>query len=52
MPDVTLRLHSFGSLEDATRVADDIKAAGAVNYIDAQGSSVSVTVGDVTVEDG
>jgi hypothetical protein len=50
MPDVILRLHSFGDMQDATRTADDIRAAGSVNYTDASGSTVNVTVGDVTVE--
>jgi hypothetical protein len=50
MPNVTLRLHRFDTMEDATKVADDIRAAGEVKYTDASGSTVNVTVGDVTVE--
>jgi hypothetical protein len=50
MPEVTLRLHRFSALEDAAKVADDIRAAGSVSYTDATGADVSVTVGDVTVE--
>jgi hypothetical protein len=52
MPNVTLRLqlHRFDTMEDATKVADDIRTAGEVNYTDATGSTVNVTVGDVTVE--
>jgi hypothetical protein len=50
MKEVILRLHKFGSEEDAVRVADDIRLAGEVSYTDASGSTVNVTVGDVTVE--
>jgi hypothetical protein len=50
MPDVILRLHSFGSSEDAARVADTIKNRGEVSYVDDSGDTVNVTVGDVTVE--
>lgn len=50
MPDVTLKLHPFNSMEDATRVADDIRNSGEISYTDASGSTVNVTVGDVTVE--
>jgi len=50
MPDVILRLHKFGDMADATRVADDIRNSGEVSYVDADGSTVNVTVGDVTIE--
>jgi hypothetical protein len=50
MPDVTLRLHRFDALEDAVKVADDIRAAGEIKYTDASGSTVNVSVGEVTVE--
>jgi len=40
------------SLKDAVRIADDIRNAGTVSYVDASGSTVNVTVGDVSVEDG
>jgi hypothetical protein len=49
---VILKLHAFDSMEDATRVADDIRNAGTVSYTDNSGSTVNVTVGDVTVENG
>lgn len=47
---IVLRLHPFGSPEEAARVADDIRLAGSVSYADNSGSTVNVTVGDVTVE--
>jgi hypothetical protein len=47
-----IRLHPFGSDDDAARVADDIRNRGEVSYVDASGSTVSVTVGDVTVNNG
>ena len=50
MPEVILRPHQFGSMEDATRVADDIRNRGEVSYVDNSGSTVNVTVGDVTVD--
>lgn len=50
MPEVLVRLHAFESLEDAARAADDIRNSGTVNYTDASGSTVNVTVGDVSVE--
>ncbi len=51
MPEVRLTLHRFDSLEQATKVADDIREAGSVNYIDASsGDVVNLTIGDVTVE--
>jgi uncharacterized cupin superfamily protein len=48
--DVKLTLHRFEEMEEAAKVADDIRAAGSVSYTDASGSTVNVTVGDVTVE--
>ena len=50
MAELILRLHQFDDLETATRVADDIRAAGNISYVDAEGSTVNVSVGDVTVE--
>jgi len=50
MPRVVLTLHAFDNLADATRVADDIRNQGSVSYVDNSGSTVNVTVGDVTVE--
>ena len=50
MPEVSLKLHRFDDLEEATNVADGIRAAGSVTYTDASGSTVNVSVGDVTVE--
>jgi len=50
MASVLIRLHQFDSLDDATRVADEISTAGTVQYTDNSGSTVNVTVGDVTVE--
>jgi hypothetical protein len=52
MPDVLLRLHPFADMEHATKVADDIRNQGTVQYVDAEGSTVEVNVGDITVEDG
>jgi hypothetical protein len=49
MPTVTLQLHPYDSAEDAERTADDIRNRGSVSYVDASGSEVNVTVGDVTV---
>lgn len=49
MPEVSLTLHQFASLKEATKVADDIRNRGEVSYVDASGSTVSVSVGDVTV---
>jgi len=50
MPTVQLTLHPFDSPEDATRVADDIRHFGSISYTDASGSTVNVTVGDVSVD--
>jgi hypothetical protein len=50
MPEVIVKLHAFETLADAARVADDIRNSGTVNYTDASGSTVNVTVGDVSVE--
>jgi len=50
VPEVQLTLHRFESLEEAAKTADDIRAAGQVTYTDASGSTVNVTVGDVTVD--
>ena len=50
MPEVILRLHQFGNVEDATRVADTIKNRGEVSYVDDSGDTVNVTIGDVTIE--
>jgi len=52
MPDVTLKLHPFADIEKAAKVADDIRNSGSVKYIDAEGSEVTVNVGDVTVDNG
>jgi hypothetical protein len=50
MPDVSLRLHQFDDLEQATKTADDIRNAGTISYTDNSGSTVNVSVGDVTVD--
>lgn len=52
MPDVSIRLHPFANMERAVKVAEDIRNSGTVKYIDAEGSEVTVNVGDVTVEGG
>lgn len=49
MAEVTLKLHQFDSLKEATKVADDIRNRGEVSYTDNSGSTVTVSVGDVTV---
>ena len=50
MADVLVRLQKFIDQEAADKTADDIRAAGSLNYTDASGSTVNVTVEDVTVE--
>jgi hypothetical protein len=50
MPEVKLTLHRYDDLEQAMRVADDIRNSGSVSYTDNSGSTVNVTVGDVSVE--
>jgi hypothetical protein len=50
MPNVLLKLHRFDDMESATQTADDIRSAGNVSYTDNSGSTVNVTVDDVTVE--
>jgi hypothetical protein len=50
MPNVKLTLHQFDDMEKATQTADDIRNAGTVSYTDNSGSTVNVSVGDVTVE--
>ena len=50
MPEVSLKLHRFDDLEEATNIADGIREAGEINFTDASGSTVNVSVGDVTVE--
>jgi hypothetical protein len=50
MPDILIRLHPFADLEHATTVADDIREAGKIRYINAENADVEVNVGDVTVE--
>jgi hypothetical protein len=50
MATVSLKLHPFDDMEKATKVADDIRNRGEVSYVDASGSTVNVTVGDVTVD--
>ena len=50
MAEVRVSLRKFDSLEKAMKVADDIRAAGSIEYTNASGSTVNVTVGDVTVE--
>ena len=52
MPTVQVTLHPFDNMADAARVADDIRNTGAVSYTDNSGSTVNVTVGDVTIKDG
>jgi len=48
---VILVLHAFGDDEKAVAVAEDIRNRGEISYTDNSGSSVSVTVGEITVED-
>lgn len=50
MPSILLRLHPFADMEHATQVADDIREAGSVKFVNAEGADVSVNVGDVTIE--
>lgn len=52
MADVILKLHPFADLASAAKVADDIRNSGTVNYTDNTGATVTVNVGDVSVEDG
>lgn len=49
---VKVALHKFDDKESADKAAADIRAAGSINYTDASGSTVNVTVGDVSVEEG
>jgi hypothetical protein len=49
MEGVTLRLRPGD--KSAQQVADEIRAAGTINYTDATGSTVNVTVDDVSVGD-
>lgn len=51
MPEVIMKLHKLASSEDAARVVDDIRNSGEISYVDASGSTVNVTVGDVSVEE-
>jgi hypothetical protein len=50
MKRILLVLHPFADDQAAT-VLDDIKNAGTINYTDASGATVNVTVGDVSVQD-
>ena len=50
MADVLVRLKNFESEEAAQAMADAIGQAGGINYTDASGSTVNVTVGNVSVE--
>lgn len=50
MADVLVRLKNFESTEAAQATADAIGQSGGINYTDSSGSTVNVTVGDVTVE--
>lgn len=50
MPSVNLKLQRFDDMGDAIRVADDIRNRGEVSYVDASGSTVNVSVGNVSVE--
>jgi hypothetical protein len=52
MVNVTLSLRPFDSIEDATRVTDDINEAGEVSYTDASGAIATVYVASATVEEG
>jgi hypothetical protein len=49
MTDVLVRLQAE-NLKAAVQLADDIRAAGNLTYTDNSGSTVNVTVGDVTVD--
>jgi hypothetical protein len=50
MPDVRITLHRFDALQDAMEAVDAIRAAGEISYTGARGNKISVTVGDVTVD--
>lgn len=50
MHSILLRLHPFADDEHASQVANDIREAGEVKFVNAEGAEVSVNVGDVTVE--
>jgi len=50
MAEITLKLHPFEDMSKAVEVADDIRNSGTVAYTDATGATVTVNVGDVTVE--
>jgi hypothetical protein len=50
MPDILIRLRNFETEEAANKTAEDIRNAGGITYVDAEGGEVNVTVGDVTVE--
>jgi hypothetical protein len=50
MANVLVTLRNFESEESANKVAEDIRNAGGITYVDAEGGQVNVTVGDVTVE--
>jgi hypothetical protein len=47
---VTVTLHPFENGEAAPKAADMIRQRGELSYIDDSGDTVTVTVGDVTVE--
>lgn len=50
MPVVVLKLHEFGTMEDATKIADEIRERGEVFYTTPGGDDVAVTIGDVSVD--
>jgi hypothetical protein len=50
MPSVLVRLRNLESPEAAEQLAEDIRQSGGINYTDASGATVNVTVGDVSVE--
>lgn len=51
MQSVLLRLHPFADEEHANAVANDIREAGEIKFIDADNAEITVSVGDVTVEE-
>ncbi|HWI67247.1 MAG TPA: hypothetical protein VNS88_02510 [Nitrospiraceae bacterium] len=50
MAEVLIRLQKFLEPEDAQKAADEIRNVGSLNYINASGDTVNLTVGNVTVE--
>jgi hypothetical protein len=49
MPSILLRIQARTN-EEAAKMADNIKSAGGITYVNTEGGEVTVSVGDVTVE--